>query len=442
MNYEEIDWAEASKCSAGLAIEEKLTVSVSKIIGVSGNIVRGNKDKPLKTEQLPYKVQISSARKIYVVLYDVAAQRGWLADGASVLLHLVRTQVVQEPYGGPGCLFDPKVFSHPEIDSGPNAAANALKEDQNMKHIILREFDSYENEKISHPQPKIVSTTDNQSNYEPPGQEIPDPDKGVKEVYKRTCFKELVSKAWSTLEQIHDYEVDLATSHNVKNLRFQSRPTLEGYEFMDIVSAEHSLTRRAVTLESNGKAWVNLAKQIRAVTLFGRHFGEMYRPAETVRAQTCKLWQNAPPGHEYLAVPISLLKEIKASSRRKGDFGEDSSKIAEALDWLPSEQGFNTCGKKCTRSHDHVQTLHPSWPMKRNPRSANSKQTDILAKINGAIIFGISGHLDTSKLKFLSTVEARPEITHNDSGLGSSLQISSPNNSNGTDSGVDVDMTG
>src|SRR6266516_2471041 len=111
MEYGKINWAGASKCSAGLAVEQKLPISVSKIVGGGGSVVRGNRDKPEYVKQSAYSTQIENARNIYVVLYDVAARRGWLVDGASALLHLVRTQVVREPYGGAGSLFNDLSFN-------------------------------------------------------------------------------------------------------------------------------------------------------------------------------------------------------------------------------------------------------------------------------------------------------------------------------------------
>lgn len=236
MKYGEINWAGAPECSAGLAVEQKLTISISKIIGVSGSMVRGNKDKPVYVEQSTYPMQIKNARNIYVVLYDVTTHRGWLADGASALLHLVRTQVVREPYGDAGSLFNNLIFNgstfiHPGIDGGPNAAAEILKEDRNMKHVILREFVSYSNETML---------------TNPPRNEMPGPDEVRKEIYKTTCLRELVSQTWSTLEHIYDRQIEIATTHNTKELQNPFRTTLEGYEFMDIVSGERILTRRSV----------------------------------------------------------------------------------------------------------------------------------------------------------------------------------------------------
>ncbi|KEF51826.1 uncharacterized protein A1O9_12163 [Exophiala aquamarina CBS 119918] len=82
VKYDEINWAGAKKCSPGLAIEQKLTISISKIVGGSVNAVRGSRETPEFSKHSGYSVQIKKARNIYVVLYDVGAQRGWLVDGA------------------------------------------------------------------------------------------------------------------------------------------------------------------------------------------------------------------------------------------------------------------------------------------------------------------------------------------------------------------------
>src|SRR4029077_18833921 len=105
MAYDKIEWTGAKRCSSGLAVEQKLTISVGKIIGGSGSVVRGSRDKPEIVKHSTYSAQIKNARNILVLLYDVATRRGWLVDGAGALLHLVRTQVVREPYGGTGSRF-------------------------------------------------------------------------------------------------------------------------------------------------------------------------------------------------------------------------------------------------------------------------------------------------------------------------------------------------
>jgi hypothetical protein len=449
MKYGEIDWAGARECSAGLAVEQKLTISVSKIVGGSGSVVRGNKDKPVYVEQSAYSMQIKNARNIYVLLYDVAARRGWLADGASALLHLVRTQVVREPYGGAGSLFNNLIFNgstfnHPGIDGGPNAAADILKEDRNMKHIILREFDSYSDEKLAVPRLKAVSTAGEHSSNEannPSGNETPNPGEGRKEIYKTTCLRELASQTWSTLEQIYDRQIEIATTHITKELQNPFRTTLEGYEFMDIVSAEHILTRRTVSFQSNGAAWTGLARRIHPITLFGQYFGDIYKPAENVRRPTCENWKTVPQGHEYLAAPISLLKEIKLHSWKKGKVDKDSEEIAEGLLWSPSEDAYNICGSSCKHTFNRVQQLHSSTPAvmldKLGLGKIDPRKADNFAEINGAILFGNNSDLDAGKLELLSPSEVHMEGDRYDSGVGSSVQASSRANS-ATESSSDV----
>ncbi|KAH8802569.1 hypothetical protein F5884DRAFT_887230 [Xylogone sp. PMI_703] len=428
MKYGEIDCAGARECSAGLAVEQKLTISVSKIVGGSGSVVRGNRDKPVYVKQSAYSMQIKNARNIFVVLYDVAARRGVGRWGERLA-----TSRAGSLFNNP--IFNASAFNHPRIDSGPNAAADILKEDRNMKHIILREFDSYSDEKLALPKPKAVSTAGEHSGNEaggPSGNETPNPGEGRKEIYKTTCLRELVSQTWSTLEQIYDRQIEYATTHNAKELQNPLRTTLEGYEFMDIVSAEHILTQRTVSFQSNGVAWTGLTKRIHAITLFGQYFGDIYKPAENERRPTCENWKTVPQGHEYLAAPISLLKEIKEYSWKKGKVDKDSSEIAEGLLWSPSEDAYNICGSSCKHTFNRVQQLHSSTTGlildKLGLGKNDPQKVDNFAEIHGAVLFGKNSDLDAGKLQLLSPREVHMENDRSDSGLGLSLQTSSQAN--------------
>lgn len=449
MEYDKINWAGAKKCSSGLAIGQKLTISVSKIVGGSMNTVRGNRDKPEYVKHSTYSKQIKHARNIYVVLYDVEAQRGWLVDGASALLHLVRTQVVQEPYGGAGSLFNNpsfnrSTFKHPGIDGGPDATANILMEESNMEHVILREFSSYADETIAVRQHEAMSTVGEDSSDEtnkPSEKKAPNSGEGRKKIYKTTCLMDLVSETWSTLEQIYDHQIDVATTHTTMQLKNPFQTILEGYEFMGIVSARHILTRRAVKLQSNGVAWMVLTRRIHAITLFGQHFGDIYKPTEDTGGQICKNWKTVPRGHGYLAAPISLLKEIKQHSREEGEIDADSPEIAQGLLCSPSKDAFSTCERSCKHSFSRVQ--QPSKPEvldrigfgRKRPREA-----DIFAEINGALLFGRNSDLDVKKLELPSPPAVHKESSFHDSGIGSSLQASSrANSSTASPIGVNAD---
>lgn len=175
MKYDTIEWAGVKRCSPGVAVEQQLTIAPSALLGVSGRFVRGRRDTPEFVTRSGYSMQIEAARDICVMLYDVTSRRGWLVDGAGALLHMVRTRLTREPYhsiNGVSYFNNPNInptyFKHPSITGGPDEAAQILKDECNLKHIVLREFDSYVHR-----------------------------DQERREVYKTTCVRELVSQTWS-----------------------------------------------------------------------------------------------------------------------------------------------------------------------------------------------------------------------------------------------------
>jgi hypothetical protein len=357
-----------------VAIEQKLTASLSKFIGVSASALRGNRDKPEFVKYSGYSMQIQNARNMYILLYDTAAQRGWLVDGASALLHLVRTQVVREPYGGRESLFNDldvnaSLFNHPRTNGGLNAAADALKEERNMKHVILREFDKYTDETTSVPQLESSFTA------------LPDTAERRKGIYTITCIRELVSQTWSTIEQLHDRQFSDATTHTAKQVSNPFKTTLEGYEFMDIVSSMHIYTPRSINLKSNGVAWIDLARQTHAITLFGQHFGDIYKPTASTGKLLCKDWKTVPRCHEFLTVPTSILKDIKERSWKHGDVDLDSTEIVSGLHWAPSKDIFKPCRQHCRHSINRVQKLCSS---------IQEGQMCMFTSLNGAVILGAS----------------------------------------------------
>ncbi|KAF2015665.1 hypothetical protein BU24DRAFT_491882 [Aaosphaeria arxii CBS 175.79] len=413
ISYEKIRWAGAKKCSAGLAVEQKLTISASKIVGVSGSVLRGNRDKPDYIKHSAYTMQIEAARNMPVVLYDTGSQRGWLVDGASALLHLVRTQVATKPYGGSDSLFnDSNVnivpFRHPKSDGGPDAAAEILRDENNMKHIILREFDSYTEETVT-----LTKSSE-----------------ARKEKYKTTCLRELISQTWSVIEQIYDRQVDAATTHTVKQLRLPFRVALEGYEFMDIVSAKHILRRRAIGFESNGSAWIDFTTKTQAITLFGQNFGDIYKPAPGIQRQICKDWTLVPPGHEFLTIPVSLLRDIKQRLWEDGEVDASSSELAQGLFWMPSEPCFSICGPGCKHIlPGRVQRFLASISNKTVMSGDGSWSDRMFTHKQGVVIFGSSSNLDPRKLEHFSRLIVPVEDSFHDSGLGSSVQSASRDSS-------------
>jgi hypothetical protein len=416
-----------------LALEQKLTISVSKILGVSGSFLRGNRDKLEYIKQPAYAMQIEAARNINVVLYDTMSQIGWLVDGASALLQMVRTQVVRKPYDGSdshraGENFTASEFLHSISSGGQNAASEALLNECNMKHIVLREFNSYADETFAPQSPHAITSNAGPSKAGPScsasNSKAPAATTEKQEVYKSTCFKELVSQAWSTLEQIYDRQIDIETTHTAKELSYKHKAMLEGYEFMDIVSARHILRRRFIELKSNGLAWVAFAKHIHTITLFGQRFGDLYKPAPDAEVEICEPWRFTPRGYEHLVAPISLLREIKERSWMDGDVDRQSYELAQGRFWYPSLEMFATCRPDC--NHDlesRVQQLkaRPSEDKRLNFMPSWAQ----LEHENGAILFGKDSKVDTTiSLSPSTLVVEHRDRSFQESGLGSSLHQS------------------
>jgi hypothetical protein len=360
-SFGSIDWAGTRKCSAGFAVEQKLTISASRIVGASASFIRGNRDKPEYVKQSAYSLQIEAAQDMFVMLYDTSSERGWLVDRASALLHLALAQLSRKPYIGVATTPQsnnsaPPAFTFPDITGGPDAASHMLTKVENMKHVVLQEFDSYtetvtlpHNETSSKGKMKCTETSTAQEEKR---------SEEKKEVYKTICFREVVSQVWTTLEQLHDRETDLKTNHATIDLESPFNNPLEGYEFMDIASGKHKFSRRFLNLRRNGKSWIHLIRRLGVITLFGKNFGEMYQPGEDLRSKLCPDWKTVPQGHEYLALPISLLQQIKEYGRREGEVDDGSSEVVQGLYWNPNDDMSVLCTPKCKHTFDgRVQIL-------------------------------------------------------------------------------------
>jgi hypothetical protein len=89
-------------------------------------------------------------------------------------------------------------------------------------------------------------------------------------------LKTLVLDNWEILEQIQDHQIE--ASGPGMPVQLSDRDKLGGFRFMDIAADERNIKPRIATLGHSGRAWSELTREIEAVTLMARGFGELMKP--------------------------------------------------------------------------------------------------------------------------------------------------------------------
>jgi hypothetical protein len=255
-------------------------------------------------------------------------------------------------------------------------------------------------------------------------------------------YQDLVESTYHILEQIQDNQVRMMSTSAI-NLRFTPRDKLLGFGFRDIVKGQNILYPRVATLKPSGRGWVDFTRGINAITLIGKGFGELIRPAKDSNT-LCKYWSHVPIGRDYLVACISTLQEIAC---QHGDRESDPLELADGIYWHKPDKLFDSCD--CKRGNwksgcERVQVLLPlmSVGSKKHPKPFDCH--------NGAVIFGRS-----RRFRWLYPNEGKPfeggesdsepeeGSEFRDSGIGeSSSSTSEPDRSATTDSSPSEESSG
>ena len=408
-----IKWSQLRKPHQGCAFEN-ITVSGGQFISAGASFLVGRKDKPIYIRARDdYISQLRWLSKKFVILYDVGDRRAWMIDGVSALLHLVRASLRhdQDDEFNDLFLFDPKDLE----EAGPNRTGKVAAISVLTNH--------YNREIRLHQKPD--------ESYD---EETTRPGEGSERVKKRKvtyyCLKDRVDHIYHILEQIvtHQSQVDCQDGVGFK-VKVSSRRQLEGFDFMDIASDEDPLRPRVTTLDHKGMGWVDFARAIHAITLFGRGFGDLFKPSSD--SQICSHWATVPRGLDYLAVTSTDLKDIL---KKKGCTTTNPWALVDDIHWHNPETIFGPCkspgGSNARVCCDRVQVLLPSrfpslWARKyRSPTHLEDA---------GAVIFGHnrklplrwsdSGEPEDDSIEENELLASNPNhlVASPDSGIGSSI---------------------
>jgi hypothetical protein len=208
-----------------------------------------------------------------MVLWDVGSKRGWLVNGPSALLHLLRASLRSNQVDDLSFafLFDPATFEEAKAPYTVSAALQVLMNPRNLD-LALYEDDS---EGCSKPH------------------------------YYRV--RDRLNDLYEVVEKMLDYQIMICGKDGVK-LRDVPRRYLEGWDFKDIATKEDPIYPRLAKLKTIGKGWVDFIRATQAVVLFGRDLGDLVEPSAT--NDLCSHWRTLPCDRYYLAACMGDLKRV------------------------------------------------------------------------------------------------------------------------------------
>lgn len=383
---------------------EKFQITAGHTVAGTAKFKLGDNEKPTHISRSGYLNKMQWISSKYFIMWDEADHRGWLADGATALLHLLRASLEHSKrIFGSAFLLDPTSLTDTCTQMPPNAAMDVLVDQRN------RDLNLY---------------VDKNEVYD---EEINDGLTTHKILKKKTKYYQLQDKVehiYNTMEKLVDEQADMEKQNGI-NLKPRPRRRLEGWDFKDIATDGDPFYRRVCTLQTMGKGWVDFARGIHAVALFGRGFGELIRPKSTA-ALACSRWSLLPAKRFYLAAHmVDLLKIMEEN----GNSTSNPRQLCDNVFWHIDEDTFQECPcvkRGRVKHHDPVQSLFPTkFRIQLKKKSLQTLGT------GGAVIFGHNTNFHWHWRDSGDPVNGDPPNTEDmvdtleDSGLGSSIPSSS-----------------
>ncbi|KAL8382179.1 hypothetical protein RB595_006117 [Gaeumannomyces hyphopodioides] len=347
---------------------ERAEISGGQLIHGTVTFALGAREKPIHVSRDGYIPKLKWITGKYVILWDEESRRGWLVNGASALLHLLRASLRQsrkDKFKG-AFLFNESSFIEAKGHNNADSAIEVLINERNLRLPLYSERSETVQSETSKGQLSATRTS------------------------KFYCIQDRVEHLYGILEKMIDHQTAVERRGGVQMPEWPRRQ-LEGWDFREVFADRDPLYPRVAALDTTGKGWVDFTRGIHAITLFGRGFGDLMRPGGQSAAAACTRWSTLPRGSCYLAATVSDLMEIM---RVDGDPDTNPRRLSERLLWYSKETSFNPCpcgettpARKgfgpTSRHRDPVQALFPSRFWARLKRKAQAELPD-----RGAVVFG------------------------------------------------------
>jgi hypothetical protein len=389
--------------SAGFVLEKAEIQGGQFVTGTLG-FALGAREKPVHISRHGYLLKLQWLAKKSVIFWDEEDARGWLTNGTSALLHILRANIQHSrEQSGSAFLLNPADLEDLENDNSPAAAYKILIEESNRDLTLYVE----RTETIEEMEPGKPAS---------------------RRVVKRKTYHSLqdrVEHLYSILEKLIDYQADGERRSGLRlsdaNLRLRRR--LEGWDFADIAADGDPLLPKAVTFgTSKGNGWTDFTRQLQAVVLFGKGFGDL------IVSNDCES-HTLPCQRQYLAAMIYDLRNIAKhhggdgfdefhDTRHDGELlARKPIRICEKLVWCIDPETFRGSQQRdialqVTPTGQHqlpVQVLlpyklgpsfRPPWATRDRQQSQKEKRSTrrdpgsayqgLLLPEKGAVVFGHS----------------------------------------------------
>ncbi|KAI0186832.1 hypothetical protein EV127DRAFT_163866 [Xylaria flabelliformis] len=342
---------------------EKVEISAGQFVTGTAAFTLGNREKPIHISRFGFLTKLQWISSKHVVLWDEEDKRGWLVNGASALLHILRASLTYSKRKFQSeWLLDPSALGDCEDLSRPDACLQVLinKKNRNLT-LYLDKTEVYEENT------RDGATTNNISRMQT----------------RHYRLEDKIEHIYNTLEKLIDHQADIERRSGLQ-ITVRPRRQLEGWDFNDLVKDGDPIFARVSTLPTIGKGWIDFTRAIHAVTLFGKGFGELIQPRQTkTKTILCRQWSLLPKGNYYLATCISNLIDIMEDD---GDSTSNPRRLCENIIWHMKQATFDPCPCLKNAGHSHHDPVQALFPLRFIKNLKKKPQVDL--KDAGAVIFG------------------------------------------------------
>lgn len=262
-------------------------------IGHGTAISYGNKDG--RRESLNDSLEFLSRK--YVILWDVESKRGWMMNGTTAFLHLLRTSLELNRTGQlkSNCLFEQTHIREADTSDQCNSALQVLLNADNGSLPIFRD----------------------------------DPTR-VKDRIEDFIYIFVSMFTWEENSQ--------GKRPGPRKLERETVECLEGWDFSDIATRKYPVIPRFENIRTSGRSWIELSRSLEAVTIFGKGLGELIQPIHANRL--CKYWEHLPKERYYIAAMVSDVQRMLDEVHNR--LNDPRNLLAKIL-WHQNDSSANSC---------------------------------------------------------------------------------------------------